>query len=245
MEMTADAAAATVPATMEEEQRQQQQHHHQSTSECSADQVDAPSLASFDHRAEAPAAKDEEDVTSCATMAADAIATVDAAGTDDRAAEEGHGRAVDIGNSGNDRPPQTPPLVVEPPPVVPSSEEEATIISTMSLDESDRDLIAARLAVLEASAEDNMNYIIPSSPNEDDDDDDDDVNAGAEADEHSEEEGESSDDHSSSTDGSDSSSNDGSSSSSNSEDVENENNMPSSPHKKSRGSIMVEDVTSY
>ena len=40
----------------------------------------------------------------------------------------------------------------EPPPVIPSLEE--VTISIMMLDESDRDLIATRLAVLEASAED-------------------------------------------------------------------------------------------
>ena len=245
-EMTADAAAAALPAMTEgvveegRQRRQQQRHQQRSTSESGTDQVDAPSSASFD-RAEVPKpaaapARDEEDVTTCATMA-DAFATV-AAGTDDRAAEEEeeHGRVVDVGNGSNDRPPPPAPLV-EPPPVIPSS-EEATI-STMMLDDSDRDLIAARLAVLEASAED-IHYII-SSPN---DDDDDDVNAGAEADES--EEDESSDDHSSSTDDSDSSSSSNDSEGSNSEDVENENIISSSPPKKSRGSsIMVEDVTSY
>ena len=95
----------------------------------------------------------------CATTA-EAIATVAAAGTDVCAAEEEeHGSAVDIGNSSNDRPPHPPPLALdEPPPVIPSSEE---VTISMMLDESDRDLIAARLAVLEASAED-INYIISS-----------------------------------------------------------------------------------
>ena len=150
------AAAVAVPAMMEgveegqqqqhyeqQQQHHQQQHHQQqqqqqqqSTSESSTDQVDAPPfLASFDHvevpKPAAPA-KDEEDVT-CATIA-DAIATVAAVTGDCAAEEEEHGRVVDIGNSSNDRP--------EPPPVIPSSEE---VTISMMLDESDRDLIAARL----------------------------------------------------------------------------------------------------
>lgn len=208
--MTA-AAAVAEPAMMEGEEEKQRTSDSPSSSSSLA--------AFFDAEVPKPAAaaaageEEEEDVTS-ATIA-DAITV---AANDDFAAKEEHG---------------SPPPLVESPPV-PSSEEV-----TISMDDSDRNLIAARLAVLEASAKDINCIIISPKPNKDDD-----VNAEAEADE-SEEDKSSDDDDSSSTDSSDSSSNDSSSSSSNSEDAENEYIMSSSPPKKSRGSIMVEDVTSY